>query len=101
MSALHLIRFPNKKELKRGIMALLDVPRLESLGLPDLQMVVTDEHIEALEKAKVAFRYLSKTPSNDRSRTPLKSLSKLVSGIKPDNLHGEWDTGPAVGREVL
>ena len=61
MSATHLIRFANKKEHKRAIMALLDVPRLESLGLPGFQMVVTDEHIQALERSQVPFTYLSKT----------------------------------------
>jgi antitoxin component of MazEF toxin-antitoxin module len=30
-----------------------------------------------------------------------KTLAQLVAGITPENLHGEWDTGPAVGREVL
>lgn len=30
-----------------------------------------------------------------------KTLSQLVAGITPENVHGEWDTGPAVGREVL
>jgi antitoxin component of MazEF toxin-antitoxin module len=30
-----------------------------------------------------------------------KTLSQLVAGITPENQHGEWDTGPAVGREVL
>ena len=61
MAAMHLIRFPNKKEHKRAIMALLEVPRVESLGLPNFQMVVTDEHIHELERAKVTFTYLSKT----------------------------------------
>jgi antitoxin MazE len=28
------------------------------------------------------------------------SLDELLRGINRDNLHGEWDTGPAVGREV-
>jgi antitoxin MazE len=28
------------------------------------------------------------------------TLEKLLAGIRPDNLHGEVDTGPAVGREV-
>ena len=56
----HLIRFPHLKEHRRGLVALLSVPR-ESLGLPDLQMVVTTEHIRALERAKVRFEYLSKT----------------------------------------
>jgi antitoxin component of MazEF toxin-antitoxin module len=30
-----------------------------------------------------------------------KTLAQLVAGITPENLHGEWDTGPAVGKEVL
>jgi hypothetical protein len=61
---MHLIHFANKKDHKRGIAALLDVPRVESLGLPDFQMIVTDEHTRALERAKVAFTYLSKTAVN-------------------------------------
>ena len=28
------------------------------------------------------------------------TLEELVRGITDENLHGEWDTGPAVGREV-
>jgi hypothetical protein len=60
---MHLIRFPNKAEHKRAIRALLEVPVLESLGLPGLQMVVMDEHIRALEAAKVSFTHLSKTSS--------------------------------------
>jgi hypothetical protein len=66
MSTMHLIRFPNKAEHKRAIRALLEVPRLESLGLPGLQMVVMDEHIRALEAANVVFKYLSKPFSNRR-----------------------------------
>jgi antitoxin MazE len=27
-------------------------------------------------------------------------LDELLRGVTDDNLHGEWDTGPAVGREV-
>lgn len=30
-----------------------------------------------------------------------KTLAQLVAGITPENLHGEWDTGSPVGREVL
>jgi hypothetical protein len=73
MSAMHLIRFPSKKEHKRAIMALLEVPRAESLGLPDLRMVVTDEHIHALERAHVNFTYLSKTASNGKLTPPIQS----------------------------
>jgi antitoxin MazE len=28
------------------------------------------------------------------------TLDELLRGVTDDNLHGEWDTGPAVGREV-
>jgi len=30
---------------------------------------------------------------------PAYTLEELLEGITPENLHGEWDTGPAVGRE--
>ncbi len=30
-----------------------------------------------------------------------KTLAQLVAGIRTDNLHGEWDTGPEVGNEVV
>ena len=28
------------------------------------------------------------------------SLEDLLRGVTAENLHGEWDTGPAVGKEV-
>jgi antitoxin MazE len=28
------------------------------------------------------------------------TLEELLRGITDENLHGEWDTGPAVGKEV-
>jgi antitoxin MazE len=28
------------------------------------------------------------------------TLTELLRGIKRENLHGEWDTGPAVGKEL-
>ncbi len=31
---------------------------------------------------------------------PRYTLEELVAGITPENRHAEWDTGPAVGREV-
>ena len=33
-----------------------------------------------------------------RPRAP--ALAELLRGITDDNLPGEWDTGPAVGKEV-
>jgi hypothetical protein len=68
---MHLIRFRNKNEHRRGLMALLEVPR-ESLGLPDYQMVVTEEHIKALEKAQIPFAYLSETAANGTSATSVQ-----------------------------
>lgn len=28
------------------------------------------------------------------------TLGELLRGVTDENLHGEWDTGPAVGKEV-
>jgi len=28
------------------------------------------------------------------------TLEELLAQITPENIHGEWDTGPAVGKEV-
>ena len=28
------------------------------------------------------------------------TLDELLRGVTDENLHGEWDTGPAVGKEV-
>ena len=28
------------------------------------------------------------------------TLDELLRGVTDENLHGEWDTGPAAGREV-
>lgn len=36
---------------------------------------------------------------NPLSAEPL-TLAELLRGIRPDNLHGEWDTGPEVGKEL-
>jgi len=73
MSNIHLIRYPNRNENKKAIGALLDVPHGQYLALPDRQMVVNDEHIDALERAKVKFTYLSKTGPHDRNHTPIQS----------------------------
>lgn len=72
MGGMHLIQFRTKEDHKHGLMALLDVPGLESLGLPDYQFVVWDAHIEALERAKVPFKYLSKTARNGQKTPPVQ-----------------------------
>lgn len=73
MAGVHLIRVPNKKQYKRAIVALLDVLQREYLALPDYRMVVTDEHIEALQRAKVAFTYLSRTAPDGTSLPRVQS----------------------------
>ena len=69
MATFHLIRFPSKKEHKRGLMAVLEVLGQECLGLPDYQMVVSDDHLRALENARVRFTILSRPNPNGR-KTP-------------------------------
>jgi antitoxin component of MazEF toxin-antitoxin module len=29
-----------------------------------------------------------------------KTLAQMVAGITPENIHGEWETGPDVGKEA-
>ena len=69
---MHWIEFPNLSEHRRAIGALLDVYR-EYHVLPDSQFVVTDEHIKALEKAKVRFKYLSRTARNGKKSKRVRS----------------------------
>ncbi len=72
MPGMHLIQFRTKNDHKRGLMVLLGVPGVEHLGLPDYQFVVWDAHIEALERAKVPFQYLSKTNRNGKTTPPVQ-----------------------------
>jgi antitoxin component of MazEF toxin-antitoxin module len=44
---------------------------------------------------------IERVGSNELRLRKRKTLAQLLAGITPENLHGEWDTGPAVGREVL
>ena len=45
-----------------------------------------------LDNGKLLVRPLS---------SPRNSLEELLAKITPENLHGEWDIGPPVGREIL
>jgi antitoxin MazE len=45
----------------------------------------------SLERGRLVIR-----PLPEESLT----LEELLRGITEENLHGEWDTGPAVGKEV-
>jgi antitoxin component of MazEF toxin-antitoxin module len=44
---------------------------------------------------------IERVGTNELRLRKKKTLAQLVAGITPENLHGEWDTGPAVGGEVL
>jgi antitoxin component of MazEF toxin-antitoxin module len=44
---------------------------------------------------------IERVGTNELRLRKKKTLAQLVAGITPENIHGEWDTGPAVGREVL
>lgn len=72
MPAINWIRFPNRKEHRRAIMVLLDVGG-ESLGLPDYQMVVNEEQVRALTRAKVRFEYLSPVAPNGTNPSSVPS----------------------------
>jgi antitoxin MazE len=51
-----------------------------------------DARVElSLSKGKLVIQPL---PAN------APTLEELLEGVTDANLHGEWDTGPAVGREV-
>ncbi len=57
--ATHVIQFRDEEKYGQAIMALLDVP-VSRMGLPDLKMVVSDEHIQALKRANVEFVDITK-----------------------------------------
>jgi hypothetical protein len=57
--ATHAIQFPDKEQYKQAIVVLLEVPVTRS-GLPDLKMVVSDEHVQALQRANAKFADITK-----------------------------------------
>jgi len=71
MAALHPIRIPDVEARKRAIMLFLDVPATR-LILPGHDMVVTDEHIAALERAGIPFEYLSQAKANGTPQAPVQ-----------------------------
>jgi len=44
---------------------------------------------------------IERVSDNELRLRKKKTLAQLVAGITPENLHGEWDTGPAVGKEIF
>src|SRR5262245_52155446 len=69
MAMVHLIRFPSPEERRRALRVFLDVPATRVV-LPGHEMAVTPQHIEALERAQIAFEYVSRTNPNGSSRRP-------------------------------
>jgi hypothetical protein len=69
---MYLIGFPNRTEHRRAIMALLDVPG-EYLAIAGPTFVLNDDQIQALDAAKVQFRYLSRPASNGKKATRRRS----------------------------
>ena len=57
--ATHVIQFRDKEQHKKAIVVLMDVPVTRS-GLPDMKMVVSDEHIQALQRANIDFVDITK-----------------------------------------
>jgi hypothetical protein len=57
--ATHVIQFQDQEKYKQAIMVLLDVP-VSRMGIPDLKMVVSEEHIQALKRANVDFVDITK-----------------------------------------
>jgi hypothetical protein len=64
--ATHVIQFPDKEQYKQAIVVLMDVPVTRS-GLPDLKMVVSDEHIQALKRANIDFKDITRRVSPNGS----------------------------------
>ncbi len=48
--ATRVIQFAGKAEHTRAVAVLADLPRTR-VGLPDFKMVVTDDHVKALDRS--------------------------------------------------
>jgi hypothetical protein len=59
MALTHLIEIPDRAEYERAVEAFLSV-RGRRLVIPGHRMVVTDEHVKALEQAGVKFTFISR-----------------------------------------
>jgi hypothetical protein len=68
--ATHVIQFGDKEEHKQAILVLLEVP-VSRVGIPDLKMVVSDEHFQALKRANIKFVDLTKRVNSNGS-TPVQ-----------------------------
>lgn len=61
------------------------------------ELLKSFDALSEAEKKEAAAEVLRRT----MREAPRKyTLEELLRGITPENLHGEWDTGPAVGEEA-
>jgi hypothetical protein len=72
--ATHVIQFRDKEQYGEAIMVLLNVPVTRS-GIPGLKMIVSDEHIQALLRAKVDFVDITKRVPNGSTPVQPRCLS--------------------------
>lgn len=64
MSFAHLVKFPNRDSYKQAIGTFIEQGVSdERVPMPDNQMVVTKNHLAALDRAQVPFNLLSDTSS--------------------------------------
>jgi hypothetical protein len=63
MGSIHLIRIRSKEAQVKAIGLFHAVP-VTRVRLPNNIMGVTDEHIQALRKAKIPFEFISKEPKD-------------------------------------
>lgn len=68
--ATHVIQFQDEERYKQAIMVLLDVP-VSRMGIPGLKMVVSEEHIQALNRASVEYKDITKRVGPDGT-TPVQ-----------------------------
>jgi hypothetical protein len=57
--ATHLIEFPREEEYRRAVTALSEVP-ITRVGLPGYKMLVTTQHLEALDRDGIPYKDLTK-----------------------------------------
>ena len=66
----HMIQFPNEAEYRKAVTALAEVPT-SRVGLRGYKMVVTKDHLAALDQAGIPYTDLTKDASRDAT-TPHK-----------------------------
>jgi hypothetical protein len=67
----HLIQFPTEEDYRRAVATLSEVPRTR-VGLPDNKMVVTNEHLAALDQGGITYKDLT-TDVGSGATTPVRA----------------------------